>query len=70
MTMTVPGAVEVIRDLSVNRLDVIQGAGTVLHVETARRCLDAGALFLTSPGFDPEDRQLCGAEGWWFFRAL
>lgn len=28
------------------------GAGTVLDIETARRCLDAGANFLTSPGLD------------------
>jgi 2-dehydro-3-deoxyphosphogluconate aldolase/(4S)-4-hydroxy-2-oxoglutarate aldolase len=30
------------------------GAGTVLDAETARRCVDAGAQFLTSPGFVPE----------------
>jgi 2-dehydro-3-deoxyphosphogluconate aldolase/(4S)-4-hydroxy-2-oxoglutarate aldolase len=30
--------------------DMVIGAGTVLDVETARRCLDAGARFLTSPG--------------------
>ena len=29
---------------------MIVGAGTVLDVETARRCLDSGAQFLTSPG--------------------
>ena len=29
---------------------MIVGAGTVLDVETAKRCLDAGAGFLTSPG--------------------
>ena len=30
--------------------DMVVGAGTVLNVETARRCLDAGATFLTSTG--------------------
>ena len=30
------------------------GAGTVLDMETARRCLDAGATFLTSTGLVPE----------------
>jgi 2-dehydro-3-deoxyphosphogluconate aldolase/(4S)-4-hydroxy-2-oxoglutarate aldolase len=30
------------------------GAGTLFHVETARRCLDAGAAFLTTPGLDLE----------------
>ena len=29
---------------------MIVGAGTVLDAETAHRCLDAGARFLTSPG--------------------
>jgi 2-dehydro-3-deoxyphosphogluconate aldolase / (4S)-4-hydroxy-2-oxoglutarate aldolase len=53
VTITVPGALEVIRHLAVHRLDVIQGAGTVLDLGWARKCLDAGAQFLTSPGFDP-----------------
>jgi 2-dehydro-3-deoxyphosphogluconate aldolase/(4S)-4-hydroxy-2-oxoglutarate aldolase len=54
VTMTVPGAVEVIRTLTRQNADLIVGAGTVLYVETARRCLDAGAAFLTSPGLDLE----------------
>jgi 2-dehydro-3-deoxyphosphogluconate aldolase/(4S)-4-hydroxy-2-oxoglutarate aldolase len=29
---------------------MVVGAGTVLDTETAQRCLDAGARFLTSPG--------------------
>jgi 2-dehydro-3-deoxyphosphogluconate aldolase/(4S)-4-hydroxy-2-oxoglutarate aldolase len=33
---------------------MIVGAGTVLDAETARRCLDAGARFLTSTGFVPD----------------
>lgn len=52
VTITVPGAVEVIRHLAQNP-DIIQGAGTVLDLGWARRCVDAGAQFLTSPGFDP-----------------
>src|SRR5579864_6657632 len=54
VTITVPGALDVIRHLAVHRLDVIQGAGTVLDLGWARKCLDAGAQFLTSPGFDPK----------------
>ena len=54
VTMTVPGAIGVITELLRHRTDIIVGAGTVLDVETARRCLDAGAGFLTSTGFDPE----------------
>ena len=37
-----------------NAPEVIVGAGGVSDVETARRCLDDGAKFLTSDGLDPE----------------
>ncbi len=50
ITMTVPGAVEVIARLKGKYPDFVAGAGTVLDVETAKRCLDAGACFLTGPG--------------------
>ena len=50
ITMTVPKAVEVIAQLAQNYPAFIIGAGTVLDVETAARCLDAGARFITSPG--------------------
>jgi 2-dehydro-3-deoxyphosphogluconate aldolase/(4S)-4-hydroxy-2-oxoglutarate aldolase len=36
------------------RTDIIVGAGTISDVETACRCLDAGAGFLTTPGLDLE----------------
>ena len=53
ITMTVPGAVEVIRELRKNAAaSVLIGAGTVLDVEAARRCVDAGAQFLVSPGLN------------------
>ncbi len=52
LTMTVPGAVEVIASLVKAHPDLIVGAGTVWDVETAARCLDAGAKFLTSTGLD------------------
>lgn len=52
VTMTIPGAIEVITELAQNNPTVIAGAGTVLDLETARRCLDSGAQFLTSTGLD------------------
>jgi len=52
ITMSVPGAIELISDLKHNMPDVIVGAGTIFDKETAIRCLDAGAQFLTSPGLD------------------
>ena len=55
VTMTVPGAVELISQLAKTTGNgVLIGAGTVLDAETARRCLDAGAQFVVSPGFDLE----------------
>ncbi|HKM66492.1 MAG TPA: bifunctional 4-hydroxy-2-oxoglutarate aldolase/2-dehydro-3-deoxy-phosphogluconate aldolase [Candidatus Acidoferrum sp.] len=52
VTLTVPGAIEVISHLVENAPEMIVGAGSVLDVETARLCLEAGAKFLTSDGFD------------------
>jgi 2-dehydro-3-deoxyphosphogluconate aldolase / (4S)-4-hydroxy-2-oxoglutarate aldolase len=50
ITMTVPGALAVISELARNVPGVLIGAGTVLNAESARRCLEAGAQFLVSPG--------------------
>jgi 2-dehydro-3-deoxyphosphogluconate aldolase/(4S)-4-hydroxy-2-oxoglutarate aldolase len=53
ITMTVPGAVEVIRELSASiGSKVLIGAGTVLDARTAAKCVEAGAQFIVSPGFD------------------
>lgn len=54
ITMTTPGALEVINDLATRYPDLAVGAGTVLDEEMVRRCIDAGARFITSPGFIPE----------------
>lgn len=54
VTMTVPGATDVIAELARDQPQVIAGAGTVLDLETARRCVDSGAKFLTSTGLDLE----------------
>jgi len=53
ITMTCPGAINVIRHLTkTGDSEILIGAGTVLNAEDARRCLDAGAQFLVSPGFN------------------
>ena len=54
LTMTVPGALSVISDLARSHPNLMVGAGTVLSVESARACIDAGAAFITSPGIDLE----------------
>jgi 2-dehydro-3-deoxyphosphogluconate aldolase / (4S)-4-hydroxy-2-oxoglutarate aldolase len=64
VTMTVPGAIEVIAQLSkTSGQQILIGAGTVLDAETAQRCLDAGAEFLVSPGFDLGTVQLANRVG-------
>jgi 2-dehydro-3-deoxyphosphogluconate aldolase / (4S)-4-hydroxy-2-oxoglutarate aldolase len=63
ITMTVPGALDVIRELVKNcASDVLIGAGTVLNAEAARRCLDAGAQFLVSPGLNIQTIELAVRE--------
>jgi 2-dehydro-3-deoxyphosphogluconate aldolase/(4S)-4-hydroxy-2-oxoglutarate aldolase len=52
LTMTVPGAVGVIKELARTTPQLIVGAGTVLDCATAKACVDAGAAFITSPGLD------------------
>jgi 2-dehydro-3-deoxyphosphogluconate aldolase/(4S)-4-hydroxy-2-oxoglutarate aldolase len=55
ITMTVPGAVEIIRELvKSNSSGVLIGAGTVLDADAARACRDAGAEFLVSPALNLE----------------
>jgi 2-dehydro-3-deoxyphosphogluconate aldolase/(4S)-4-hydroxy-2-oxoglutarate aldolase len=52
ITMTVPEALELIAHLVSHHAKIVVGAGTVLNTEMARRCIDAGAHFLTSPGLN------------------
>jgi 2-dehydro-3-deoxyphosphogluconate aldolase/(4S)-4-hydroxy-2-oxoglutarate aldolase len=55
VTMTVPGAVELIRTLAPTlSSDFLLGAGTVLNAETAERVIDAGAKFVVSPVLRPD----------------
>ena len=50
--MTVPGALDVIKYLVEHIPDMTVGAGSVYDVESARRCIGAGAQFLTTDGLD------------------
>lgn len=64
ITMTVPGAVDVIAKLTAAvGKDVLIGAGTVLDAAAAEQCLQAGARFLVSPGFDLATVQLAQRTG-------
>lgn len=60
ITFTVPGADDVIKDLTKEFGDkLLVGAGTVLDSETARIAILAGAKYIVSPGFDLETSKLC-----------
>jgi 2-dehydro-3-deoxyphosphogluconate aldolase/(4S)-4-hydroxy-2-oxoglutarate aldolase len=63
VTLTVPDAHKVIAHLVQNAPEVIVGAGGVSDVETARRCLDAGAMFLASDGLNPDLVKFAAKEG-------
>jgi 2-dehydro-3-deoxyphosphogluconate aldolase/(4S)-4-hydroxy-2-oxoglutarate aldolase len=54
ISVTIPSAPELISHLARNHPDVVFGGGTVLDISDARRCKEAGASFITAPGFDPE----------------
>lgn len=50
ITMTVPGAIEVVKELAQKYKDeIILGAGTILDPETGRAALLAGAQFIVTP---------------------
>jgi 2-dehydro-3-deoxyphosphogluconate aldolase/(4S)-4-hydroxy-2-oxoglutarate aldolase len=63
ITMTVPGAVEVIREVAGRGQGALVGAGTVLDPESARACIDAGARFIVSPSLNPDTIRLCNEAG-------
>lgn len=54
ITITLPDIHHSISTILQNLPNMIVGAGGITDFETARRCLDAGAMFLASDGFDPE----------------
>jgi 2-dehydro-3-deoxyphosphogluconate aldolase/(4S)-4-hydroxy-2-oxoglutarate aldolase len=50
ITLTTPGAIELIGELCARiGATAVVGAGTVLDLDAARRCVDAGARFLVAP---------------------
>lgn len=59
VTMTVPNAVELIGKLSMEREDLLVGAGSVLDPESASECINAGAKFIVSPATNFETIEYC-----------
>jgi 2-dehydro-3-deoxyphosphogluconate aldolase/(4S)-4-hydroxy-2-oxoglutarate aldolase len=59
VTMTVPGAIDIIRQLTRTRADLLIGAGTVLDPETARGCMLEGAQFIVTPATNIATIEIC-----------
>lgn len=62
LTMTIPDAPALIRDLASDK-SLLIGAGTVADAKAADACLAAGATFLVSPWVDPTLSAPCRAAG-------
>jgi 2-dehydro-3-deoxyphosphogluconate aldolase/(4S)-4-hydroxy-2-oxoglutarate aldolase len=52
ITMTVPDALRVVTELRHRMPDAIVGVDSSWDLDSARRAVDAGAMFVTSPGLD------------------
>jgi 2-dehydro-3-deoxyphosphogluconate aldolase/(4S)-4-hydroxy-2-oxoglutarate aldolase len=65
ITMTVPGALDIIHDAIklLKDTEVFIGAGTVLDAPTARAAIIAGSQFVVGPVFDAETVRLCNSYG-------
>lgn len=60
ITMTVPGALDVISTLGADgSLDIVVGAGTVLGAAAAEAVIEAGARFVVSPVLDEDVIRVC-----------
>ncbi|HYW73717.1 MAG TPA: bifunctional 4-hydroxy-2-oxoglutarate aldolase/2-dehydro-3-deoxy-phosphogluconate aldolase [Pyrinomonadaceae bacterium] len=63
ITMTVPGAVQVIEKLAKRfGAETVVGAGTVLDPEVANACIAVGAQFIVSPALNLETIKCCIAQ--------
>jgi len=63
ITLTIPDAVELIRELSASKSEILIGAGTVLTIDQAKASSDAGAKFIVSPIFEKQVVEFCNKNG-------
>ena len=54
ITMRTAAGLDSIRTVSAECPDMLVGAGTVITWDQGKACVEAGAKFIVSPGFDPE----------------
>lgn len=63
ITMRTAAGVESIRQVAAECPDMLVGAGTVITLEQCKACVEAGAKFIVSPGFDEEVVRWCVENG-------
>lgn len=59
ITLRTKAGLDSIRTVAENCPEMLVGAGTVLTLEQCKKCVDAGARFIVSPGFDREFVKWC-----------
>ena len=59
VTFRTDTAAESIASIKHNRPDILVGAGTVLTLDQLDAAVDAGALFIVAPGFNPKIVEAC-----------
>jgi 2-dehydro-3-deoxyphosphogluconate aldolase / (4S)-4-hydroxy-2-oxoglutarate aldolase len=59
LTLTIPNSSDLIRALAKQYTNFLLGAGTVLTVEEAQNCVEAGAKFVVSPVYNPKIIEYC-----------
>ena len=59
VTFRTRDAVESLKRITLERPDLLAGAGTVLNVKQAEHARDAGAAFIVAPGFNPAVVDYC-----------
>jgi 2-dehydro-3-deoxyphosphogluconate aldolase / (4S)-4-hydroxy-2-oxoglutarate aldolase len=63
LTMTTPGALDLVAEVSRTLPGIMLGLGTVLDAETARAGVAAGAKFIVTPALRPEVIKACREMG-------
>ena len=63
ITMRTNAGIGALREIRAHCPEMLVGAGTVLSVAKAEECVEAGAGFIVSPGFEPSLVDWCAGRG-------
>jgi 2-dehydro-3-deoxyphosphogluconate aldolase/(4S)-4-hydroxy-2-oxoglutarate aldolase len=59
VTFRTETAEECIKNLTIEFPDLLVGAGTILKIDQVKKAVNAGALFIVTPGFNPKVIDYC-----------